>query len=176
MHDSLPYRKSNSMSFYSDMARQLWHQGNATVVPQLHHCSRHSNWRQIPLSSGQVQGYPDLDFFPLLLTTGGWPSTETTWRLRCRSPSPSPTGRPTPGSSSSRASSTSSRTTISSGVSSPDLWGVGINIKYVLFILFTCFFFPLATLAKKFPRFTRTQRVCVSMATLYLAMLTNAMW
>ena len=25
-------------------------------------------------------------------------------------------------------------------------------------------------------RFTRTQRVCVSMATLYLAMLTNAMW
>ena len=78
MHDSLPYRKSNSMSFYSDMARQLWHQGNATVVPQLRHCSRHSNWRQIPLSSGQVQGYPDLDFFPLLLTTGGWPSTETT--------------------------------------------------------------------------------------------------
>ena len=57
------YRKSNSMSFFSDMARQLWHQGNATVVPQLHHCSRHSNWRQIPLSSGQVQGYPDLDFF-----------------------------------------------------------------------------------------------------------------
>ena len=25
-------------------------------------------------------------------------------------------------------------------------------------------------------RFTRTQRVCVSMATLYLAMLTSAMW
>ena len=57
------YRKSNSMSFYSDMARQLWHQGNATVVPQLRHCSRHSNWRQIPLPCRQVKSYLDLAFF-----------------------------------------------------------------------------------------------------------------
>ena len=38
------------------------------------------------------------------------------------------------------------------------------------------FLVPQPTLPETFPRFTRTQRVCVSMATLYLAMLTNAMW
>ena len=166
------------LQWCSDLARQLWDTGDATVVSQLHHHPRHSDRRKVPVPCWQVRNHFLVSFTQHLLWPGGWQSTGTTWPLRCKSRCQSRMERPMLDSSSSKASLTSWRMTISSGVSSLDLWGVG-SFNFLLFChihSFTHIYPVMPYLWKILDRFTRTQRVCVSMATLYLAMLTNAMW